>query len=172
MPSLDCGDPRGAVERSGAYLTPAIFLETPSSRTVTCRVQPPDSSRTRESEKVGQRAVTSGGRDEHRSGFYRSRKRLRGPGSAPPRPGRCGCGTGPLCAAAAFRQRTLPTDFVVRSGPWIGSYLEDETPIKLAVRAAPPPLRRLAWTTRGARHSACTWTGAPCCSAVPGAITR
>src|SRR5580700_673038 len=34
--------------------------------------------------------------------------RLRGPGSVPPRPGRCGCGTGPLCAAAAFAAVRTP----------------------------------------------------------------
>ena len=70
--------------------TPAMFFDTPSSRSVTWRVQPPLSCRTCASAKENRRLGSvpwsvEGGFSM--SGLACSRARLRGPGSLPPVPG-------------------------------------------------------------------------------------
>jgi hypothetical protein len=68
-------------------LTPAIVVETGSSRTVTWRVHPPDWSLMWASENEKRRfgsvpESVDGGTST--SGFWRSRSTLRGPRSVPP----------------------------------------------------------------------------------------
>jgi hypothetical protein len=105
--------------------TPAMLLETASSRAVTWRVQPPVPSRTCASEKEKRRFgnvpwSVDGGRSM--SGFCMSRMRLRGPGSVPPWPGRIGCGREVAsCAADAVDARPATADAANRLRREIGS---------------------------------------------------
>ena len=93
-------------------LTPAMFLETPSSRTVTCRVQPPNSRRiwesSNEKRKFGSVPWSVAG-GERMSGFWLARTGFFGPGLVPPLPGRVGCGIGgAVCACATVAAESAP----------------------------------------------------------------
>ena len=93
-------------------LTPAMFLEMPSSRTVTCRVQPPNSRRmcelSNEKRKFGSVPWSAAG-GEMMSGFWLPRIGFLGPGLVPPRPGRVGCGmAGAVCACATVAAESAP----------------------------------------------------------------
>ena len=99
--------------------TPAMVLEMPSSRTVTCRVQPPDRQphvRVVEREAQIRQACRDrwGGSEE--IGVLRSRGRLRGPGLVPPRPGMIGCGrfSAASTPAAAAVAAAMPPAAAVR----------------------------------------------------------
>ena len=87
--------------------------------------------------QVGKRAVIGRGRTS-RSGFCRSLTRLRGPGSVPPCPGRCGCGTGsPVCAPAAVAAvNNPPTAAAANNVRRVGSSIIF-TPISIAPRRFP-----------------------------------
>ena len=92
--------------------TPAMFLEMPSSRTVTCRVQPPDSRRmcelSNEKRKFGSVPWSAAG-GEMMSGFWPARTGFFGPGLVPPLPGRVGCGIGgAVCACATVAAESAP----------------------------------------------------------------
>src|SRR6202020_1978770 len=93
-------------------LTQAMFLEMPSSRAVTWRVQPPDSRRmcesSNEKRKFGSVPWSVAG-GERMSGFWLARTGFFGPGLVPPCPGLVGCGMGGLvCACATVAAESAP----------------------------------------------------------------